>query len=38
VPESNQVELARLNTLIAIVGLYFEQGGGYSNLMAMPET
>lgn len=25
--------LAKLNTLIAIVGLYFEQGGGYANLM-----
>jgi len=38
VSDSNQEELARLNTLIAIVGLYFEQGGGYSNLMAIPET
>jgi survival of motor neuron protein-interacting protein 1 len=29
----NQNELARLNTLIAVVGLYFEQGGGYGNVM-----
>ena len=34
--ESDQDELARLNTLIAIVGLYFEQGGGYSRVMDVP--
>lgn len=28
-----QEDLAKLNTLIAIVGLYFEQGGGYANIM-----
>lgn len=33
VTQNNQGELARLNTLTAIVGLYFEQGGGYSNVM-----
>ena len=26
-------DLARLNMLIVIVGLYFEQGGGYANIM-----
>ena len=26
-------DLARLNTLIVIIGLYFEQGGGYANIM-----
>lgn len=26
-------QLARLNTLIVVVGIYFEQGGGYANLM-----
>lgn len=33
VSDINRNELARLNTLIAVVGLYFEQGGGYSNVM-----
>lgn len=38
--EGNGVQaenLARLNTLIAIVGLYFEQGGGYSAVMEVPD-
>ncbi len=38
VSDTNQEELARLNTLVAIVGLYFEQGGGYSNLMEPPTS
>jgi len=38
VSQSNQEELARLNTLIAIVGLYFEQGGGYANVMGFSES
>jgi survival of motor neuron protein-interacting protein 1 len=33
VSDINRNELARINTLIAVVGLYFEQGGGYSNVM-----
>lgn len=38
VSQKEQEELARLNTLIAIVGLYFEQGGGYDNVMASPNA
>lgn len=30
-----RVDLAQLNVLIAIVGIYFEQGGGYANVMAV---
>ena len=33
VSETNRDELARLNTLIALIGLYFEQGGGTNNVM-----
>lgn len=33
----NQEVLARLNTLIAIAGLFFDQGTGYNNLMATPD-
>jgi survival of motor neuron protein-interacting protein 1 len=33
ISETNQEELARLNVLIAIIGLFFEQGNGYSNIM-----
>lgn len=31
-PESQRGELARYNVLICILGLYFEQGGGYHNI------
>ena len=31
-PESQSGELARYNILICILGLYFEQGGGYHNI------
>ncbi|KAI2511290.1 hypothetical protein MHU86_3072 [Fragilaria crotonensis] len=33
-PESQREELARYNVLICILGLYFEQGGGYHNIFA----
>lgn len=33
VQSSEQRDLATLNVLIAIVGIYFEQGGGYANVM-----
>jgi gem associated protein 2 len=33
IPSSNADCLASINLLIAIVGIYFEQGGGYANLM-----
>lgn len=35
VSQDDQEELARLNTLIAIVGLYFEQGSSYNNIMGL---
>jgi len=30
---ANRNEIATLNVLIAVVGIYFEQGGGYANVM-----
>jgi survival of motor neuron protein-interacting protein 1 len=33
--EQGRADLARLNVLIAIVGISFEQGGGYANVMAV---
>jgi gem associated protein 2 len=33
IPSFNADCLASINLLIAIVGIYFEQGGGYANLM-----
>jgi gem associated protein 2 len=36
-PTGDRALLARFNVLIVIVGIYFEQGGGYSNVMQVPE-
>lgn len=33
-PSSQKDELARINVLICIVGLYFEQGGGFDNVFS----
>jgi len=33
---AERAELARVNTLIVIIGIYFEQGGGYASLMQLP--
>jgi survival of motor neuron protein-interacting protein 1 len=33
--KQERLHLARLNVLIAIVGIYFEQGGGFANVMAV---
>jgi len=30
---TNRNEIATFNVLIAVVGIYFEQGGGYANVM-----
>jgi hypothetical protein len=32
--EQERIDLSRINVLITIVGIYFEQGGGYANVMA----
>ena len=34
--DNNRQYLATLNTLIAIIGLYFEQGGNYAQIMDVP--
>lgn len=36
-PVSKRHEIASLNVLIAVVGVYFEQGGGYANVMEAKE-
>ena len=38
ISQSNSKRVAQLNTLITIVGLYFEQGAGYNNVMAAPDA
>jgi survival of motor neuron protein-interacting protein 1 len=35
VTEQERIDLSTTNVLIAIVGIYFEQGGGYANVMAV---
>jgi hypothetical protein len=33
--DQERIDLSRTNVLIVIVGIYFEQGGGYANVMAV---
>lgn len=35
--DSDKENLAQLNVLIVLLGLYFEQGGGYDGIMSVPQ-